>query len=105
MIIDAKSIIITLLVVATAGVYGLKFVRKFALQIAQENHDAVVAMEQEEEHQRLKKERAADAAAAAAFAKVEPILKVSQEKNKKAGSPSTVTATATTAATLASNEV
>jgi hypothetical protein len=110
MIIDAKSIIITLLVVATAGVYGLKFIRKFALQIAQENHDAVVAMEQEEEHQRLKKERAADAAAAVAFAKVEPILKVSQERNKKSGLPSSTAAAttitmATSAATLASNEV
>ncbi|KAG7366517.1 hypothetical protein IV203_029187 [Nitzschia inconspicua] len=85
MIIDAKSIIITLLVVTVGGVYGLKFIRKFALQIAQENHDAVVAMEQEEEQQRLKKERAADAATAAAFAKVEPILKVSSDNTKKAG--------------------
>jgi hypothetical protein len=77
MIIDAKSILITLMVVSAAGIYGLKFIRKFALQIAQENHDAVAAMDQQEEQQRLKKERAADAAAAAAFAKVEPILKVS----------------------------
>ena len=76
MIIDAKSILITLVVVALAFIYGLKFIRQFALQIAQENHDAVVAMEQEEEAQRLKKERVADAAASAAFAKVEPILKV-----------------------------
>jgi uncharacterized ion transporter superfamily protein YfcC len=76
MIIDARSIIITMLVVFVASIYGLKFVRQFALQIAQENHDAVVAMDQEEEQQRLKKERAADAAAAVAFAKVEPILKV-----------------------------
>ena len=80
MIIDAKSIIVTLLVVLGAGIYGLKFVRKFALQIAQENHDAVAAMDQEEEQQRLKKERAADVAAAAAFAKVEPILKVDTQK-------------------------
>ena len=80
MIIDAKSIIVTLIVVFGAGIYGLKFVRKFALQIAQENHDAVAAMDQEEEQQRLKKERAADAAAAAAFAKVEPILKVDTKK-------------------------
>jgi hypothetical protein len=76
MIIDAKSIIITLLIVGLALTWGLKFIRNFALQIAQENHDAVVAMDQEEEQQRLKKERVADAAASAAFAKVEPLLKV-----------------------------
>lgn len=100
MIIDAKSIVITLLVVAAAGAYGLKFVRRFALQIAQENHDAVVAMEQEEEQQRLKKERAADAAAAAAFAKVEPILKIDSNKKMPAGSSA-----AASSNTLASNEV
>jgi len=77
MIINSKSIAITLIIVCVAFSYGLKFIRQFALQIAQENHDAVAAMDQEEEQQRLKKERAADAAAAAAFAKVEPILKAS----------------------------
>jgi hypothetical protein len=102
MIIDAKSIIITLLVIAAAGVYGLKFIRQFALQIAQENHDAVVAMEQEEEQQRLKKERAADAAAAAAFAKVEPILKVSQDNHNKKNAGSLP---ASSTIPLASNEV
>ena len=76
MIIDAKSIVITLLVVVVAFAWGLKFIRQFALQIAQENHDAVAAMDQEEEQQRLKKERQADAEAAAAFAKVEPLLAV-----------------------------
>ena len=80
MIIDAKSIIVTLIVVVVAFVWGLKFIRRFALQIAQENHDAVMAMEQEDEKQRLKKERVADAAASAAFAKVEPILKVQAPK-------------------------
>mmetsp|Transcript_75815 Transcript_75815/g.114180 ORF Transcript_75815/g.114180 Transcript_75815/m.114180 type:complete len:97 (-) Transcript_75815:154-444(-) len=79
MIIDGKSIIITLLIVGLALTWGLKFIRKFALQIAQENHDAVVAMDQQEEQQRLKKERVADAAASAAFAKVEPILKVTTQ--------------------------
>lgn len=89
MIIEAKSIMITLMIVLAAGVYGLKFIRQFALQIAQENHDAVVAMDQEEEQQRLKKEKAADAAAAAAFAKVEPILKV--KDNSKTASTTTAT--------------
>ena len=74
MIIDAKSIIITLVLVVVAFWWGLKFIRQFALQIAQENHDAVAAMDQKEEQDRLKKERAADAAATAAFSKVEHTL-------------------------------
>jgi len=78
MIIDAKSIILTLLLVCLACYGGLKFVRQFALQIAQENHDAIKAMDAEEDEQRQKKERAADAAADLAFAKVKPIL--TQEK-------------------------
>lgn len=48
--------------------------RKFALQIAQENHDAVTAMDNAAENKRLKREREADEAAAAAFAKVKPML-------------------------------
>lgn len=83
MIIDAKSIIVTLLIVAIAFVWGLKLVRKFALEIAQENHDAVTAMEQKDEQQRLRKERAADAAADAAFAQVKPILKISSTGQPK----------------------
>ena len=82
MIIDAKSVIVTLLIVAVAFVWGLKLVRQFALQIAQENHDAVSAMEQEEEQRRLKKEKAADAAANAAFAQVQPILNISAAQPK-----------------------
>ena len=85
MIIDAKSIAATLLIVAIAFVYGLKLIRKFALQIAQENHDAVTAMEQEEEQQRLKKEKAADAAADAAYAHVKPMLNVSSNVQSKVG--------------------
>mmetsp|Transcript_47299 Transcript_47299/g.54626 ORF Transcript_47299/g.54626 Transcript_47299/m.54626 type:complete len:139 (-) Transcript_47299:128-544(-) len=76
MIIDGKSIVFTLIIVLAAFFYGLKFIRRFALQIAQENHECVTAMDQQEEQQRLKKERAADQAADAAFAQVEPILKV-----------------------------
>ena len=74
MIIDAKSIVITLIVIVVACMWGIKLVRRFALQIAQENHDAVVAMDQAEEQERLKKERAADAAASAAFLRVENVL-------------------------------
>ena len=76
MIIDAKSIALTLVIVAAASVYALKLIRRFALEIAQENHDAVTAMDQEEEQQRLKKEKAANSAADAAYAKVEPTLKI-----------------------------
>lgn len=76
MIIDAKTIIATLVGCVIAFTWGLKFIRKFALQIAQENHAAVAAMDQDEEEQRLKRERAADVAAASAFAKVEPLLTV-----------------------------
>lgn len=90
MIIDAKAIAVTLIIVTVSLVYGLKLIRKFALQIAQENHDAVTAMEQEEEQQRLKKERAADAAADAAYAHVEPILtnmSIGQPKVELGGKP------------------
>ena len=87
MIINAKAIFITLVVVAFAFVYGLKLIRKFALEIAQENHDAVTAMEQEEEKQRLKKEKAADAAADVAFAKVEPILAIPSTDDPKVAEP------------------
>lgn len=80
MIIDGKSVAITLIIVLAGSIYGLKFIRKFALQIAQENHDAVTAMDQEEEQQRLKKERDADRAADVAFAQVEPILRLDVPK-------------------------
>lgn len=89
MIIDAKSIVVTLLIVAVGFVYGLKFIREFALQIAQENHDAVTAMDQEEEKQRLKKEKAADAAADTAFANVAPMLNVAPEAPKVKPKPQT----------------
>lgn len=82
MIIDAKSIILTLIVVCLACYGGLKFVRKFALQIAQENHEAIRAMDEEAE-QRQKKEKAAEDATDSAFAKVKPLL--TQEKDRDAG--------------------
>jgi len=74
MIINASTVVLTLVVVALASFFGLKLVRNFALQIAQENHDAVSAMDQAAEQKRVKQERAADEAAATAFAKVKPIL-------------------------------
>lgn len=74
MIIDAKAIIVTLIIVAVGFYAGLRMVRSFALSIAQENHDANIAIDQAEEEKRLKQERHADVAAASAFAKVEPLL-------------------------------
>jgi cell division protein FtsL len=74
MIIDTKTIVLTLLIVVIACTCGLRFVRAFALQIAQENHDAVLAMDQADEEKRRRKERDADMAAASAYAKVQPIL-------------------------------
>mmetsp|Transcript_15521 Transcript_15521/g.23538 ORF Transcript_15521/g.23538 Transcript_15521/m.23538 type:complete len:93 (-) Transcript_15521:235-513(-) len=76
MIIDAKAIIVTLVIVAVAFYGGLQFVRAFALSIAQENHDVNMAIDQAEEDKRQKQERNADVAAASAFAKVEPLLQV-----------------------------
>jgi len=84
MILDAKTIILTLIIVLIALYCGLKFVRAFALSIAQENHDANVAMDQAEEEQRLKREKQADAAAANAYAKVEPLLTVTKEEKQAA---------------------
>uniref|UniRef100_A0A7S1VU70 Uncharacterized protein n=1 Tax=Grammatophora oceanica TaxID=210454 RepID=A0A7S1VU70_9STRA len=89
MIIDAKTIIITLLIVGAGFYFGLQFVRSFALSIAQENHDANMALDQAEEDKRQKQERNADSAAANAFAKVEPLLAAnstsSTSKPKQAG--------------------
>lgn len=80
MIIDAKTFILTLIVVTIAFYGGLRLVRAFALSIAQENHDANRAADQAELNRRAKREKMADAAAASAFAKVEPILTVTEEE-------------------------
>lgn len=77
MIIDAKTVIITFVIIGVAGYLGLGAMRQFALSIAQENHDANLAMDMTEEARRAKREREADAAATAAFAKVEPLLPAS----------------------------
>jgi hypothetical protein len=74
MIIDAKTIIVTLIIVSLGFYLGIKLIRGFALQIARENHDAILAMDNAEEGKRRKQERAADSAEASAYAKVKPIL-------------------------------
>ncbi|CAB9530591.1 expressed unknown protein [Seminavis robusta] len=74
MIINAPTIALTLVVISFFLYGGLVFIRKFALQIAQQNHDAILAMDQADEEKRQKRERAADAAAASAYANVEPLI-------------------------------
>ena len=85
MIINAPTIAVTLILVSVGLYAGLLFVRKFALQIAQENHEAMLAMDQADEEKRLKRERDADAAAASAYANVEPLL--TQPKSTEAAEP------------------
>lgn len=77
MIIDAKTVVITFAIIGVALYFGLGAIRSFALSIAQENHDANLALDMTEEARRAKRERDADAAATAAFAKVEPLLPAS----------------------------
>jgi len=90
MIIDAKTIVITLVIVVIGAYFGLQFIRKFALQIAQENHDAILAMDQADEEVRLKKEKAADLAAASAFAKVEPLVTETKSSERLAAAAAVV---------------
>ncbi len=71
MIINAQSIILTLFVVMIGCYGGLYFIRQFALQIAKENHDAILQMDAEENiklHRKLGNE--ADRATVDAYAKV-----------------------------------
>lgn len=82
MIIDAKTITVTLIIVAFAFYFGLHFIRQLTLSIAQENHDANLAMDMSEEAKRAKRQRDADAAASAAFEKVQPLLPASVIKAK-----------------------
>ena len=57
MIIDAKTITLTLVIVAVAAYFGLQFIRQLTLSIAQENHDANLAMDMTEEAKRAKRQR------------------------------------------------
>jgi hypothetical protein len=74
MIINTHTIIITLVAIAAAAYLGLRAIRAFALSIAQENHDAVLAMDAKDDKDRRRRERDADAALATATAKVAPLL-------------------------------
>ena len=75
MIIDTKTVIITLIIIAIVANIGLRLVRQFALEIAQENHQSNAAFDAEAQALQTKREMEADAAAVQAFAKVEPLLK------------------------------
>jgi hypothetical protein len=96
MYINVGTIILTLIIIAIVAFFGIRIIRSFALQIAQENHDAVMALDQKEQHIRLKREQAADAAAASAFAKLQPILtteKSNNSNNSKGGGEKITTTT------------
>eukprot|EP00523_Entomoneis_sp_CCMP467_P000961 CAMPEP_0168758786 /NCGR_PEP_ID=MMETSP0724-20121128/21885_1 /TAXON_ID=265536 /ORGANISM="Amphiprora sp., Strain CCMP467" /LENGTH=126 /DNA_ID=CAMNT_0008807685 /DNA_START=158 /DNA_END=538 /DNA_ORIENTATION=+ len=84
MIINTSTIFLTLLLVVVFLYGGLQLVRKFAYEIAMENHEAVTALDNAAQAERLRKERAADEQAAAAYAKVQPLL------HTKLTQPSTV---------------
>lgn len=75
MIIDAKTIFITLIIIGFAGYIGLRMIRAFALTIAQENHAANVALDNADEVQRIRRLREADEMVANAFSNVEPLVK------------------------------
>jgi hypothetical protein len=74
MIIDAKTVIVTLVVILVAFFGGLRIIRAFALTIAQENHAANVADDMNTEAKRIKRERDAEAAETAAYKKAAPLL-------------------------------
>lgn len=75
MIINAKTFILTLLVILVVGYLGLQLIRQFALSIALENHESNQANDMKEDQQRKKKIALADQAATDAFKKVEPLIK------------------------------
>jgi len=85
MIIDTKTVIITLIIIAFAAYVGLHMIRSFALTIAQENHAANLQMDTEEETLRLKRLREADDLARAAFTKVEPLVKEKMNNQSSGG--------------------
>jgi hypothetical protein len=81
MLINAKTVILTLILVAVVGYVALQMVRQFALSIALENHDANEALDSKEQKERKKKMAFADEAASAAFRKVEPLIKKGSRPN------------------------
>lgn len=78
MYINATTIILTTLLIATIGYIALQLLRHFAFSIAVENHEANKMLDDSEERLRSKRIMDADSAAQAAFAKVEPLLPIHQ---------------------------
>lgn len=92
MIINAQSIVLTLFVVILGCYGGLYFIRQFALQIAKENHDAILQMDAEENiklHRKLGND--ADRATIDAYAKV-----VQQQTSTSGATSSTTGASSST---------
>jgi len=85
MIIDAKTILLTLVFICMAGYVGLRLIRSFALTIAQENHAANVALDTASEIQRTKRIREADEMVASAFSNVEPLVTDKQKQKMLVG--------------------
>ena len=50
MIIDAKTVIVTFIIIGVGIYFGLAAIRSFALSIAQENHDANLAIVDSQEN-------------------------------------------------------
>mmetsp|Transcript_15264 Transcript_15264/g.28737 ORF Transcript_15264/g.28737 Transcript_15264/m.28737 type:complete len:106 (-) Transcript_15264:118-435(-) len=75
MIINAKTVILTLILIAIVSYVGLRFIRQFALSIALENHEANQELDAKEDRERKKRIALADKAASDAFQKVEPLIR------------------------------
>jgi hypothetical protein len=97
MIINAKTVIITLILITIVSYVGLHFIRQFALSIALENHEANQELDAKEDRERKKRIALADKAASDAFQKVEPLI---QKKDiVKTTNTGSIVAAATAAAT------
>mmetsp|Transcript_47559 Transcript_47559/g.70411 ORF Transcript_47559/g.70411 Transcript_47559/m.70411 type:complete len:92 (-) Transcript_47559:317-592(-) len=87
MIINTKTTIVAMAIILAAGHFGLRFVRAFALSIAEENHGTNLEMDNQTERLRLKREQEADAALASAVAKVAPLLPNKASQNAQEAAP------------------
>lgn len=70
MIISPFTVVVALLVMACFAYFGLQIIRKFALQIAMEEHENLVAMDNENEANRQRQEKIAEEAEARAKQKI-----------------------------------
>ena len=70
MIINTSTIILSFLILGIFAYFGLQVIRKFALQIAIEEHQNLIAMDSEAEANRKKQEKIAEEAEKSAMQKV-----------------------------------